>query len=135
MLNHSVSFVKNITNGGADKYPDIHFLAIERPGRLRPDAVRLSYPFNFVCLILHAARNGRLSAYHGWRGSPRGMDSLYLALRFERTRAWLAFTRNCIGAYHINEYTPLDFRQVRPLFPANQSSVINEQHWRTRRSS
>ena len=47
--------VKNIINGGADKYPDIHFLAIERPGRLRPDAVSLFNPF--VSFIYYPLRS------------------------------------------------------------------------------
>jgi len=43
--------VKNIINGGADEYPDVHFLAIERPARLRPDAVSLFDPFiSFIYL-------------------------------------------------------------------------------------
>ena len=58
------------------------------------------------------------------------MDSLYLALCFKRARAWLAFTRECIDAYRFNDYTPFEFRQVRPLFPVNQSSITNEQHRR-----
>ena len=51
------------------------------------------------------------------------MDPLYLALRFERAWAWLAFARECIDARRFTIKPVLNFVKYTRCFLSHQNRV------------
>jgi hypothetical protein len=77
--------LQNIINGSPEKYPNLHYLAIERPARLRPDAVSVSFVYtqlssHHILLLSFVAYYWRLPPHHGRCGRPRRMVTLHVAL-------------------------------------------------------
>jgi len=80
MINVHHSFCQKLLVDRSN-YPDIHYIGIDRPGRMRPDAVRnLFFRTISVSDSFISARNWRLSAYHGGSRRHGRVDTLYLAV-------------------------------------------------------